>query len=95
MKRPEPGMNPALYEAYDKLIKSVGFKGILDDLKLMTRAYFLYGPLSPITISNELNLWKSLRAKTNLTSYEKDILYVWLRQEPKRIQEAKDNGRHE
>lgn len=95
MKRPEPGMNPAIYEAYDKLIKSVGWGGIKNDVLMMVRAHFQWGPLSAITINNELNLYRSLRSVTSLSSYERDILWVWLRQEPKRIQEAKDNGRKE
>lgn len=88
-------MNPALIEAYDKMTKSVGWGGIKDLLLLMVRAHFQWGPLSAITINNELNLYRSLRSVTCLSSYERDILYVWLRQEPKRIQEAKDNGRKE
>lgn len=85
-------LNLSLYEAYDKLREhSAHFEMVKKELDYAVRAYFLYGPLNPITITNEHNFWKALRACNFLTSYERDILYCWYRREPERIQTADKN----
>ena len=89
-------LNPALYEAYDKLKSHADhFARVNKEVGYATRAYFNWGPLSSITIANEHNMWKAISWCHFLTGYEKDILYCWFRAEPRRIMEAKDDGRKE
>ena len=94
MTRPEGTQyNPALIKAYDKCFEhSLYGPAVKKSLSYAVGAYFRYGPLSSITIKNELELWKDLRRHPGLTDYERTILYTWLRQEPKRIEEAKNGS---